>query len=131
LFDKGTLDSQSAVGTFLASDFDQGAVDGRGHDLVAGDNGITFIDYRTSHGITHPDYTITVFGFDSFDDVAPLSGVGSQTPEPANFVIWTVGSGTVCPEIFWSQGNILLSHQRVISMFFRIVCQESGSAGNK
>lgn len=73
----------------LNSDFDQGAVDGFGHALVAGNNGITFIDYSISHDITHPDKVIINGGFANIDDVAPLVGTGSggQTPEPASFIL--------------------------------------------
>lgn len=70
-------------GIFQVGDFDQGAVDGKGHALVAGSDAITFIDYSISHDITHPDFTTTLFGFSGIDDVAPLVGAGSDpTPNP-------------------------------------------------
>jgi len=77
----------------IACDFDQGAVDGHGHALVAGCNEITLIDYSVSHDITNPDFVGFATGFDSIDDVAPLVGAGSQVgaPEPATLVL--LGSG--------------------------------------
>ncbi|CAM3847008.1 hypothetical protein [Roseateles saccharophilus] len=64
----------------VTCDFDQGAVDGKGHALVAGCNQITFIDYSISGDITHPDYATSIGGFSNIDDVAPLSGLGSNNP---------------------------------------------------
>ncbi len=77
--------------TGITCDFDQGAVDGRGHALIAGCNQITFIDYSASGDITdaaNPTYVIG--GYDHIDDVAPLSGLGSDpgTPEPGTFVLF-------------------------------------------
>jgi len=74
---------KTAVPTALIGDFDQGAVDGKGHALVAGSNAITFIDYSTSGDITAPDYVQVFFSsnginFGGIDDVAPLSGLGSS-----------------------------------------------------
>lgn len=78
-------------------DFDQGAVDGFGHALVAGDNGLTLIDYHLSHDITHPDFTTfvtsaTVPALGGIDDVAPLTGPGSgpprgTVPEPGTLLL--------------------------------------------
>ena len=68
--------------------FDQGAVDGKGHALVAGCSQITFIDYHLSGDITKPDYFTSVGGFSNIDDVAPLSGLGSNNvPEPASLAL--------------------------------------------
>jgi len=75
----------------FACDFDQGATDGHGHALVAGCNGITLLDYSHSGDITHPDYNTTIFGFGNIDDVAPLSGLGSSTPEPGYIALIGVG----------------------------------------
>jgi hypothetical protein len=78
----------------FAGDFDQGAVDGEGHAFVAGAGGITFIDYATSHDITHPDYYMYTGGFGSIDDVAPLVGLGSQTgaaPVPPTAMLLATG----------------------------------------
>ena len=69
-------------------DYDQGAVDGKGHALIAGCNGISFIDYSVSHDITSAS-NFTAFiqraDFTFIDDVAPLSGPGSNpnVPEPS------------------------------------------------
>jgi hypothetical protein len=78
----------SGVGTF-----DQGTVDGLGHIFAANNDGnLTFIDYSTTKNISTADYTTTTFLAGSLDDVAPLSGAGSQpVPESLGFstvVIW-------------------------------------------
>ncbi|MGH9518868.1 MAG: PEP-CTERM sorting domain-containing protein [Terriglobales bacterium] len=89
----GTVDptSNTLKTDFISvANFDQGATDGFGHALVAGGNGITFVDYSTSHDITHPDKVIFVGGFDNIDDVAPLAGAGSNpntVPEPASLFL--------------------------------------------
>jgi hypothetical protein len=81
------------------ANFDQGAPDGQGHALIAGSDGITFVDYRASHDITHPDYTTFVPGFGGIDDIAPLAGAGSITgpgiPEPATWAMMLVGFGAL------------------------------------
>lgn len=73
----------------LNSDFDQGAVDGQGHALIAGNGDITFVDYSLSHDITNPDKVIIIGGFGGIDDVAPLVGAGSSTgvPEPSSLAL--------------------------------------------
>lgn len=83
-------DAQAIMG-----DFDQGAVDGQGHALIAGSNSITFIDYSATGDITDPlDKIFTVGGFNNIDDVAPLSGLGSSaTPEPGTLLL--IGGGLV------------------------------------
>lgn len=71
-------------------DFDQGAVDGLGHAFIAGSGAITFIDYRISHDITHPDRVVITGGFGAIDDIAPLVGPGSNpnpTPEPGTLLL--------------------------------------------
>lgn len=89
----GTIDPTSNtlktdnIGT---ANFDQGATDGFGHALIAGGDGITFIDYSGSHDITNPNKVIFVGGFGGIDDVAPLAGAGSNpntVPEPASFLL--------------------------------------------
>jgi hypothetical protein len=76
------------------SDFDQGAVDGFGHALIAGAGGITFIDYSKTGDITNPaDFVKFVPGFGNIDDVAPLVGLGAPpVPEPSSFAIVTLAS---------------------------------------
>ncbi len=81
----GTMDQMGLnlqVSSPLTCDFDQGAVDGYGHALVAGCNELTFIDYSLSHDITHPDLVIVNGGFDYIDDVAPLVGPGRKRRSP-------------------------------------------------
>ncbi len=82
----GTFDPTSATpgatlkqtANDLTADFDQGAVDGKGHALIAGNNSITFIDYSATGDITSAANYVKVFdGFWFIDDVAPLSGLGS------------------------------------------------------
>ena len=93
LFGRGETGTFTQTGTNLltsgqfACDFDQGAVDGLGHALVAGCNSITFLDYSGSHDITHPNKVIVTGGFSFIDDVAPLVGTGSQVPEPASMLL--------------------------------------------
>jgi len=81
---------KQSAGQFNA-DFDQGAVDGFGHALIAGNGQLTFLDYSTSQDITNPDKVIIANdpNFSGIDDVAPLAGLGSQTPvpEPASLSI--------------------------------------------
>lgn len=80
---------------FPVGDFDQGAVDGLGHALVAGTGAITFIDYSQSHDITNPDYTASIGGFSGIDDVAPLIGAGAppppSVPEPPTIALACLG----------------------------------------
>jgi hypothetical protein len=83
-------------------DFDQGAVDGFGHALIAGSGGITFIDYSKSHDITNPDFLSFSTGnpsgsFGAIDDVAPLVGLGSNpgggaVPEPSSLTLLGLGA---------------------------------------
>jgi|GraSoiStandDraft_41_1057321.scaffolds.fasta_scaffold531134_2 hypothetical protein len=78
--------------TAFTCDFDQGAVDGFGHALVAGCGGITFIDYHLSGDITNPNFFTTQFGFGAIDDVAPLTGAGSNpAPEPGTLLLLAAG----------------------------------------
>jgi hypothetical protein len=86
-FNPGTSTYLQSATDLNGGDFDQGAVDGFGHALVAGSNEVTFIDYSISHDITHPDKVIIANdpNFGAIDDVAPLSGLGSSTvPEPGS-----------------------------------------------
>jgi hypothetical protein len=102
----GSFDPDDPSATLLVSDplwtdFDQGAVDGKGHALVAGGNAITFIDYSTSGDITKPDFVKNFSGSDfiNIDDVAPLSGLGSTPTLPdggSTAILLLLGSGVVC-----------------------------------
>ena len=83
--------------TQFIGDFDQGAVDGFGHALIAGSSAITFLDYSVSHDITQPNQVIirTTDGvgnsFGAIDDVAPLVGLGSL-PEPSSVSLLAGGA---------------------------------------
>lgn len=89
--DAGLLASLKTGGPFNC-DFDQGAVDGHGHALIAGCNDVTFLDYSISHDITHPDKVIIETGFANIDDVAPLTGVQPPSvPEPATLALLGFG----------------------------------------
>ena len=101
----GTMDAADGSGlltsgqVFGVGDFDQGAVDGFGHALVAGSGAITFIDYHLSGDITNPDFVTNRFSaggvsFANIDDVAPLTGPGSNpnpVPEPGTLVLLALG----------------------------------------
>src|SRR5215472_11873639 len=78
-----------------ACDFDQGAVDGHGHALVAGCGEITFIDYSVTGDITDivDNFHVSIASvsdgnFSNIDDAAPLAGLGVQpTPEPGSLAL--------------------------------------------
>jgi hypothetical protein len=60
--------------------FDQGTSDGKGHLYIASNSGdLLFLDISTSMNVAAPDFSSTQFLASSLDDVAPLSGGGSQT----------------------------------------------------
>lgn len=79
----------------INADFDQGSVDGQGHAFIAGNGDLTFIDYSQSHNLADPNNpTFIVGGFGNIDDLAPLSGLGSNasTPEPSSMTLLGLGA---------------------------------------
>ena len=80
-------------------DFDQGAPDGLGHALVAGSGGLTWIDYEGTSILT-PNFVTFVGGFGNIDDIAPLSGIGSN-PVPGPIV------GAGLPGLIFAGGGLL------------------------
>jgi len=99
MFGAGFVGTFTQTGTDLKTggpfnvDFDQGAVDGHGHALIAGNNDITFLDYSGSHDITHPNFVEIFTGFSGIDDVSPLVGPGSShgAPEPGTLGLLVLG----------------------------------------
>jgi hypothetical protein len=75
--------------------FDQGAVDGLGHIFVASNNtgDLAFIDYSGTGLVgSASNFVRTPFLAGSLDDVAPLSGAGSNSaPEPASLTLLGIG----------------------------------------
>ena len=89
--------SASVGNANFPGDFDQGASDGLGHALVAGSNGLTFIDYEGTSILT-PNFVKFVGGFNFIDDIAPLAGLGSQpsdVPVPAALPLFASGLGAL------------------------------------
>lgn len=78
--------------TVNGDEFDQAAVDGKGHLFVASNNGnLVGIDYdnATGHLINGAGATFaTAFLAANLDDIAPLSGAGAPpVPEPASLAL--------------------------------------------
>jgi|KBSSwiStaDraftv2_1062776.scaffolds.fasta_scaffold113482_2 hypothetical protein len=91
-----TLGGNLKTSASIWTDFDQGAVDGFGHALIAGGDAVTFIDYSATHDITSASNHIFHFtGFAFIDDVAPLTGLGSTpaVPEPETYAMLLAGLG--------------------------------------
>ncbi len=83
---KGSAPSTILSDFFLSgASFDQGAVDGKGHALVAnpGQGSLFFLDYGTSGLVgAAGNFRDQKFIANDIDDVAPLSGIGSIDPNP-------------------------------------------------
>ena len=79
-------------GTFTGDNFDQGAVDGKGHIFWADNNGkFFFMDYSTTGDVSSASNFVSNVFFKSFlDDIAPLIGAGgtsTQVPEPTTVAL--------------------------------------------
>ncbi len=75
--------------------FDQGAVDGAGHALVADNGGeLAFVDYSVSGNVSSPGTVAVNHLASSLDDVAPLVGPGAA-PITTKVVQETAQSGAV------------------------------------
>jgi hypothetical protein len=68
---------------FPGETFDQGAVDGQGHIFAASNRGdLVFVDISTTGKLETAAFVNTRFLAFNLDDVAPLSGAGSQPAAP-------------------------------------------------
>ena len=87
------LDLSTLLPTMAVAQLDQGAVDGKGHIIVAdnepgGPGNIVFVDYKTFGNINTPDLAAIVFMDLNVDDVAPLIGPGAPNgPEIGGEII--------------------------------------------
>ena len=75
---------------FGFGNFDQSAVDGKGHLFVASNSGLLmFVDYDASKLIGAGSFATEPGLLANLDDVAPLSGSGSRTtvPEPGSILL--------------------------------------------
>jgi len=82
----GTGIVSTYTGSTGGDQFDQTAVDGKGHLFAASNNGwLAFVDYSVTSLIgAGSNYSSEQFLASSLDDIAPLSGAGSNTvPEPS------------------------------------------------
>jgi hypothetical protein len=90
-----TVQQLDAAGNVLSSvtgtgNFDQAAEDGKGHLFVASNSGnLLFVDYDATGLIgAAGNFSASPFLAGSLDDIAPLSGVGSNpVPEPASLAL--------------------------------------------
>jgi len=114
----GSILSKKYGGSFQ---FDQGTTDGEGHIFVADNNGsLVFIDF-TSNSNKRIDNNILVhvqFLDTELDDVAPLSGAGSEKKKTTT----TTGSGFTS-----SSGTSSSSNQLVSSSSKVVIVGSSGS----
>jgi PEP-CTERM motif len=74
--------------TTAGDEFDQAAENGKGLLFVASNTGnLEFADYAATGNIGTATFTSEQFLAGSLDDIAPLSGQGSQTPEPGTLLL--------------------------------------------
>jgi PEP-CTERM motif len=90
----GTIQQLDALGNVLSTvtgsgNFDQSASDGKGHLFVASNGGgLEFIDYDKTGLIgAAGNFTAEPFLAGSLDDIAPIAGLGAQTPEPSSVLL--------------------------------------------
>lgn len=95
----GTIQQLDTLGNVLSTvtgsgDFDQSAVDGKGHLFVASNGGgLEFVDYDATGLIgAAGNFKAEPFLANFLDDIAPLSGPGGgTTPEPATLALLGLG----------------------------------------
>jgi len=97
------LDGAGNILSFLTGNgpFDQAAEDGKGHLFAASNSGyLQFVDYDATGLIgAGANFTDAPFLANNLDDIAPLSGLGSNpVPEPATNVL--MGSGLLALAAF-------------------------------
>jgi len=80
---------------FAGNQFDQGAVDGKGHIFWADNLGkFFFMDYSTTNAVGDSNNFVSDAFFKSnLDDIAPLIGAGgtNQVPEPVTLALFGLG----------------------------------------
>lgn len=77
----------------VGENFDQGSVDGKGHIFAASNFGnLLFMDYGASGKVGDvTNFSAKTFLAAALDDIAPLSGAGSQVPEPETLFLLPLG----------------------------------------
>lgn len=94
--------SGTVIGTLTATgQFDQSAVDGKGHLFVASNFGnLFFVDYDATKNISSATFSANPFLASNLDDIAPIAGIGGggqgSVPEPSSILLFgTVLAGAV------------------------------------
>jgi hypothetical protein len=96
--DPTTLTIVSDISFAAGDNFDQGAVDGKGHIFWADNNGrVLFMDYSTTGLVGNAaNFVSNEFFKSALDDIAPLigaGGTGNEAPEPAALALLGLALG--------------------------------------